>query len=225
MQRIDHTSNIPFASGAPAVEATVSPGFFRRPSALLGNQGTVVTADWLNDIQEELATVISTNGQTLAKGSNALLLAAIESQIDGNVTTHAGLISNESVLGHLEVATAAEAAALTNNARAITPHNLTDTFEVGSNANGNYCYLPTAIPGASRVVAQWGVYVDAGSTDTGTIPLAVTMSNALYYAGANDPTTRPPNKLVGPASATAINYSISNWAGTTLHWFAFGLSA
>ena len=222
MQRIDHTSNIPLASGAPAVEATVSPGFFRRPSALLGNQGTVVTADWLNDIQAELATVITTNGQTLAKGSNALLLAAIESQIDGNVATHAALISNETVLGHLEVATAAEAAALTNNARAITPHNLTDTFEVGSNANGNYCYLPTAIPGASRVVAQWGR--SASGAENRTVSLAVTMGNADYYVGWTGEGQLAANSRAHTHTTTDWAFSSSGFT-TAFRWFAFGLSA
>lgn len=225
MQRIDHTSNVPLASGAPAVEANVSPGYFRRPSALLGNQGTVVTADWLNDIQEELAAVITTNGQTLAKGSNALLLAAIESQIDGNVATHAGLISNESVLGHLEVATSAEVVTGTNNARALTPANLFSAFEYGTNANGAYLYLPTAAPSSPRVVAQWGLFSSPSSVDTGTITLPVTMANIDYFATAVDPVTRPANFGIVSHTTTTFNYSISNWSGTSLNWFAFGLGA
>ena len=85
MQRIDHPSNIPLASGIPAVEATVSPGYFRRPSALLGNQGTVVTADFLNDIQENLANVVTQGGESLSKGQGLNLFNAIASLIDTDV--------------------------------------------------------------------------------------------------------------------------------------------
>ena len=217
MQRIDHTSNIPLASGAPAVEATVSPGFFRRPSALLGNQGTVVTADWLNDIQEELATVISTNGQTLAKGSNALLLAAIESQIDGNVATHAGLISNESVLGHLEVATAAEVLNASNNARAITPANLGNAFP-GTYAMPGYVEFPGGL------IIQWGYQANFSGSLSVTLPtafpsafLAAYCSVGQAYLGNADNHHSPgahPNGLA--------TIDLSNGGADDTYWLAIG---
>lgn len=182
MQRVDHTSNLPSATNSkPAVEATVNPGYFRRPSAALGIQGTVVTADWANDIQEELATVITTNGLSLTKGTTNQLFNAIESQIDGNVATetaartsalsaHAALIASETILGHLEVATTGEVQNLANNARALTPGNLPDAYRYGlgsgsetnpagftSDSQFYSAFLQFPHTSGDRVTLQWGI--------------------------------------------------------------------
>ncbi len=53
-------------------------GFFTEGDPNVGTPATVVTGDWMNAVQEELSTVITTGaGLALSKPSNAQLLAAI----------------------------------------------------------------------------------------------------------------------------------------------------
>lgn len=52
-------------------------GLFHDGDPFNGVQGTMVTADWLNAQQEELASVIEAAGLALDPGDNAQLLAAL----------------------------------------------------------------------------------------------------------------------------------------------------
>jgi hypothetical protein len=66
MQRIDHPTNTSILT-SPAT--TESPGFFK--------PATVVTTDWCNAVQEEIANVIETAGYTLDKSDHTQLRVAI----------------------------------------------------------------------------------------------------------------------------------------------------
>ena len=306
MQRIDDPSNI---ASPQSPLTTVSPGYFRRPSVAAGDQGTILTADWANDVQENIVQVITSEGFTLSKGSASLLRNAIASMIDTDVAveasarssadstlttnlaaevsnriadvnaettsrnsaisseasarsaadstlttdladeistrsavdnalasalsnevtnranaiqTHYSISPNESQAGHIEIASAAEALALVSNTRAITPHNLTDTFEIGSNANGNWVYLPTAAASASRIVVQWG---SKAFSQTTTVTLPQTMSNTAYHVSTTvSGGSQAPNERTYTLTTTSFNYAVSNYNGTVI-WLVFGLSA
>ena len=64
---------------------------FSEGNPSLGVEGTKVTADWLNDVQEAIAYVIESSGLELEKGNPALLanaiLSAIESGSFSNIDT------------------------------------------------------------------------------------------------------------------------------------------
>lgn len=74
MHRIDHPTNV---EAKPAPLPQVRPGYFTRGDALTGQEATWVTADWANDIQENIAQVIEAALLELEKGNGGQLLAAI----------------------------------------------------------------------------------------------------------------------------------------------------
>lgn len=75
MHRIDSFGT---SASLPSIEApTTSPGYFTKGNPGLAVPATLVSQDWLNSVQEELANVIEAAGLTLAKGTNNQLLAAL----------------------------------------------------------------------------------------------------------------------------------------------------
>lgn len=60
---------------------------FVEPDASLGQQGTIVDADWHNAVQEELANAIEQSGTTLAKGTNNQLAGVLQGR--GSWRNHA----------------------------------------------------------------------------------------------------------------------------------------
>lgn len=64
MQRIDNDSAV---AVRPEPQAAGTPGFFGRGDPSDGTKPTVVTADFLNMIQEELATIVTAANLTLNK--------------------------------------------------------------------------------------------------------------------------------------------------------------
>jgi hypothetical protein len=88
MYRIDNATS---ADALPTPEvAGVNPdGFFTKGNPDDGIPATVVTADWANAIQEELAKVIEDAGIALDKTSHAQLKLAIQSMQQGNASLYA----------------------------------------------------------------------------------------------------------------------------------------
>ena len=78
MYRIDHPTA---AATLPAVSAPGSPGFFQGGDPASGTPRTVVTQDWANIVQEELANVAGMNGAVLNKGDNTQVLKGVQASI------------------------------------------------------------------------------------------------------------------------------------------------
>lgn len=74
MHRIDHPTA---AATPPAIEPAGDPGYFTEGNPSGATLATVVTADWANALQEEIANVIEGRGITLDKTQNNQLLEAI----------------------------------------------------------------------------------------------------------------------------------------------------
>lgn len=183
MQRIDDPSNVP---AKPAPLATVSPGFFRRPSVLAGDQGTIVTADFLNDIQETIIHPILASGNTLAKGAADRLTLSIATLANLSVATHNAIASSEGVAAHARFATSAEVLAQALGTVAISPLRLKQAFPA-SLANPGYFQLPTL---AGNLIVNFGSATVAGDT-TQTINLA-----RPYATGAVARFATPDNRLI-----------------------------
>lgn len=84
MYRIDNetaATEIPTPQ-APGVHVN---GFFRKRNAELGQAATIVDADWLNAVQEELCAVVVAGGDTLDKTDRGQVLAAIQTLITNAV--------------------------------------------------------------------------------------------------------------------------------------------
>lgn len=94
MHRIDsHGTAVALPSPA-AVGATV--GYFTEGNPGTGTPATVVSADWANALQEELAYVIEQAGVTLDKTVRTQLKTAIENMIKGGQSTVQAVVFGDS---------------------------------------------------------------------------------------------------------------------------------
>lgn len=83
MQRITHSTAV---AELPPVTSSGEPGYFVEKNLSLGVPGTQITKDWLNGIQEEIATVIEEAGLELDGGDFGQLHQAIAQLISSAVT-------------------------------------------------------------------------------------------------------------------------------------------
>jgi hypothetical protein len=74
MHRIDDPSAAPTL---PAPNQPGTPGYYTEGSPTTGQQATIVSADWANAVQEELAYVVEQSGLTLSKTDRTQLYQAI----------------------------------------------------------------------------------------------------------------------------------------------------
>lgn len=114
MHRIDHSTAV---AALPAPAALGTPGYFTQGDPVNGVPATIVTKDWANALQEEVAAVVLAAGLTLDKANNAQLLTAITAMIAGAAQPDA----SETVKGILRLATDALALGRTDDTTAITP--------------------------------------------------------------------------------------------------------
>lgn len=124
MHRIDHATAV---AVQPAQTAPGTPGYFSEGDPALGAQATVVTKDWANAIQEEIAHVIEAASIDLEKTDNTQLFDAIMALILANVGGDIPIAST-TVAGIVELATSAETATGTDGTRAVTPAGAVATF-------------------------------------------------------------------------------------------------
>jgi hypothetical protein len=80
MHRIDNTTS---STTLPTTKPVGNPGFFTA-GTVGGQEATIVEADWLNTVQEELAAIVAAAGVPLAKSNNGQVIAAILSLLASN---------------------------------------------------------------------------------------------------------------------------------------------
>jgi len=119
---------------------------FTEGDAATGVAATVVTDDWLNATQEEIAHVIEQTGGALDKLNNTQLWAALSGWFAK------GVQATETVLGIAKVATQAQTDAGTDDATIVTPKKLRQGFVISLAANG-YVVFPSWLGG---LIIQWG---------------------------------------------------------------------
>lgn len=99
MQRID---SFGAAASLPAAEAQVNtPGYFDIGNPSLSVPATVVSAWWLNQIQEELLAVINAAGITPVKGTNNQLLAALGGLVGQIQETTFNIANNQTTFANI----------------------------------------------------------------------------------------------------------------------------
>ena len=69
-------------------DTTEDPGYFTAGSAMLGVSPSVLNADWLNNVQEEICSVIEEADLTLDDSARNQLLLAIQALIEAAVAAH-----------------------------------------------------------------------------------------------------------------------------------------
>lgn len=222
MQRIDDPSNVPTK---PPPLATVSPGYFRRPSVLAGDQGTIVTADWVNDVQEAIVHPILAAGLPLTKGSVDQLTAAIGLLANSLVTAHNAIGATEGVVGHARFGTTSEVLAQVLNSVAISPLRLKQAFPASITSPG-FVQIPTT---EGNVVVNFGSQV-VGSNSTATVTLARAYTTgaiarfATLDISANPGASADCSAWDTPGNLlTQISIRNATGNGQPLSWFSIGI--
>lgn len=221
MQRIDDPSNVP---AKPAPLATVSPGYFRRPSVLAGDQGTIVTADFLNDVQETIIHPILASGGSLSKGAADRLTTAIASIANTLITSHAGVASTEGLSAHSRFATSAEVLAQAIGSVSISPLRLRQAFP-SSLSNPGYIQLPTL---SGNALLQFGSTLIASETLSQDVAFAVPYPNAQLVAFASsalESTAEEDNDAgARPHPSTPLTHVrlSTGWNARTVYWLSIG---
>lgn len=143
-------------------------GQFTDGNPSTGQEGTVASAEWLNETQETIARAIELAGIALAKGNAHQLYDAILAiatgvagvgagpgavpttrtlGVGGLVTGGGDLTANRSF--SVPAASAADVVAGTSTSAAVTPSALAGAMTASAGANG-YCRLPGGL------IFQWG---------------------------------------------------------------------
>jgi hypothetical protein len=74
MFRCDHPSGV---TVPPVKTLNRRGGYFARGNATLGTGGTIIDAEWLNGLQEEMCNIVLLDGRTLDKGNRTQLATVI----------------------------------------------------------------------------------------------------------------------------------------------------
>jgi len=181
MHRVDgagHVNNT-FTKGDPAVPTPA----------------TEVTDDILNALQEEIANVCEEGASELDKADNTQLITKIQDLIAAALAADA----SKTVKGIIELSTDAEAQALTDAVRAITPASLGAAFGGGNQsiAVAGYQKLPGGL------IMQWLLQpFPSGTSSSFSWPIA--FPNQIFTANANDQGTLQ----------TALSIAITTTGGT-----------
>jgi hypothetical protein len=80
MHRIDNASA---ATSQPLLKPQGPQGYFTEGNVTIGQTPTILEADWLNNVQEELVNIVHKGGLTLDKTNNAQLLQALSALFTG----------------------------------------------------------------------------------------------------------------------------------------------
>lgn len=193
---------------------------FRDGNKALGIAPTELNAAFFNSIQEEIALVIEQTGAALNPGDNTQLYTAIVALITASLAPDA----SETAKGILELATVAEAQALTDDARAITPLKLKNAFQGGNQSLGTNGYQK--IPGG--LILQWGSWSSGAGLAGQAITFPVAFPNAVLFVAPVVVTTSGANmqsdSAIGHAAIVSPTTSgfTARVAATTGLWFAIG---
>lgn len=164
MYRIDTTTA---AAVLPVAGAPGTPGYFADAPPGSGNTPTVVSSDWANSVQEELAGTVEFAGLALSKADRTQLRQAIQALIGQSAVVGAGAIFG------LELANAGGAPTTKITLSAGLCRDSTNTAG-----------LALAAPITKDLTAAWAAGDGAGGRDAGALANAQSWHVFLIY----DPT-------------------------------------
>lgn len=224
MFRIDHPTAV---ASVPTPAAAGDPGFFTKGSPADAIPATVLTDDWANSIQEELAYVIEQAGITLSKTNRTQLRAAIQAMITGaqqaiiisSAVFNAGVSNGNAVYwdsGNSRFDKALADGSAKQNMVGFADVTNSKVYAFGdavlfSGLTPGKYYLSGTTAGAITATAPSGntvvvgiaksateIFVDIDAQSGGS---AHNVGDIFDYAG----TTAPPGSLVCPTSQTNIS--------------------
>lgn len=167
-------------------------GRFQNGNPAVGQQATQLTADWFNDMQENMAFAIEAAGIALEKGDPEQLRDAIIALVAGAVGTGGGavpttrLVNSTGLLSGggplaadltLDVpkASAVEILAGTIDTKAITPLGLA-TASASTLSNNGYIKLPGGL------ILQWGGLTGSYAEGSVAVTFPIAFPNACFRA-------------------------------------------
>lgn len=169
MHRIDTDGTVESRPTPPAAGSLV--GYFSDGDALTGTSGTVISAAWLNAVQEEIASVILEAGLSLDKTATDQLKDAIIQ-----------IITDRAIAG--TVGSSANRFVVTTAAGTVTASN-----DASLDETGNLGGVSTITVGAGSASRDESASVDIQSTDKGILIPRLSTSE-------RDAITTPANSLV-----------------------------
>ncbi|MFX1674042.1 hypothetical protein PWR63_17550 [Paraburkholderia sp. A2WS-5] len=207
------------ASSLPAPAAAGTPGYFTGGNPASGVAATIVDADWLNMVQQELVNVATATGQTLSKTTYNQVLLAIQALIAGRAPGVVGSMRN----AQMSVATASATATFTAD-QIVVGTSLTGlqyvlgsfskTINLATTGAGG---MDTGSAPASGYVALYAIY----NPTTGTSALLATNATSSVapnvYGGANMPSGYTASALVSvwPTNSSG-QFKVANQIGNTV---------
>ena len=211
------------------------------PTAVAGGTADAITADFTPNVALTNGTTVivragaanttttptfapdGLTAKTIVKGNNLALAAGDIAGAGHWLVMNFDTVLDKWVLQNpysqgLQIAATAEAQALTNNTKTITPLRLGEAFQ-GPNqslaANG-YQKLPGGL------IIQWGTAsIAAGATVAVTLPMAFPSANCVSLANGNG-TPGSTNTTVTARSTTSISIFNGDNGATTCSWLAIG---
>ena len=226
MQRIDGSTATPSRPTPAAVSGT--PGYFTGGNPSSSTPATMVTPDWLNAVQEEIAAVIIGAGLTLSKADNAQLFAAIQALItSGGVSFATDAEAIAGVIANKAVAPRAAAALVTDRIAAVVgaaPESLNMLVKLAAAVGNNPNFAADMVAGlaaralASRQVTGSGL-ASGGGALTDDLVIAVAAASGVELNAQADAT-----KALTPAAygAAGGGDGSNGWAplpgGNIIQW-------
>lgn len=165
MQRIDHATAV---GVKPDPQEEGTPGFFNYAPAGSGATPTVVSSDWLNQVQEELLAVIEAGGIEPSKTNTGQVLAAILGMIGASAAGSGGDIYGFT---------------LSNTAGNTTTHITSSAGQCRDSTNT--ATLVNAAPFTKRLDQAWA----AGNGNGGRLSGALANGQTWHHFAIYDPTT------------------------------------
>lgn len=221
MHRIDGPGNVAnrFSQGDPTV----------------GQQATMVTADWANAVQEEIAHVIEEAGIVLDKASSTQLYEALVALIAGVVGDGDGAVPTTRIVAAAGLATgggnlsadrtitvpkasAGDVATGTDDTKAVT--SLALQGGIGGQLLAGIGYKTLL-----GLIIQWGTYtVGANSSVNVSFPTTfpVMCAHADVAGGRTDYAAQDNNPFVSGRGASALTVFNSADTGVSGTWLAIG---
>ncbi|MEO6361292.1 MAG: hypothetical protein ABIO43_12095 [Sphingomicrobium sp.] len=223
MHRIDTSGNVNnrFSNGNPQA----------------GQLATLVSAEWLNDVQENMLEVLEQAAIAPVKGAENQLYLAIVALIAAGggggggggsvpitrlvnaagIATGGGALNNDITITVAKALTA-DILAGTDDVKAITSLGLAAAF-AGTFSGTGYAKLPGGL------IFQWGAGTAAGNATT-IFTLPLTFPNACLFAavegGSTDLNAQDNNPFVAGRGTGSISVFSARDAGTTVNWMALG---